>query len=674
MTTSVNSSVQGTALIFYPQHDWVNGGVLLKPEVITSRHLKPNECRKYFIENTNLDSIRDNGVGTLIAFSKRDTRSRQNKLWSLGVLIFLHPTETIIAPCNGIKSCLNPSSVDRYKISDCVIHFGSNYPNTDFSLIYLNALNNVNCCGDDGYIESDVDGPDVLFNASHLPSKILFSKYTNAKRKYKNIYRIADDFKNMPIMKNDKDKIDRLIVVQNEYLSEPGFAFPYPIGINNKHPTMMKFGFLNYKNAMSLISKGVLDTESYIQLLDDSSMYHKHLMVHNVSKSRLVIEEPTDHHPINHIHGYKSTILDCNRILHALWKECENVHINDWSSLQSMIKRTYGNFTYHRTKTKSLGLNVYMGKKNSEFVRPTPKMSVTASSLSEYYRKEWDPTYHPILYNMVRDLSDQAGEFQKRVDPVYHQFLVDSLEVKKKNQHKASTELKNNKTLKCCRKQIYMQKYTTRVKNAKRKKWLRDFAAISILTCGNSFLSGFTNMSHRDNDLITFNSCKAMHVTLKNLLKLYTKTKDYSFLSILHSLKSRFTKNKRFTTYTTCGYKVYSNIEKDKGTKHHHIFFIYNSLGLAIRLSCDKSYYHTFDASFGSHQTSVPVTETDTHICFGDKSLFILAWGNGKSDKRKWMEANGFEGEGRLHNRQITEFFNQLPNPQQTHMINMGWI
>ena len=133
-------------------------------------------------------------------------------------------------------------------------------------------------------------------------------------------------------------------------------------------------------------------------------------------------------------------------------------------------------------------------------------------------------------------------------------------------------------------------------------------------------------------------------------------------------------KNRRFSTYTTCGYKMYCANNIKKGMKHCHVYFIYNSLDLAVALNVEKSYYHTFDASFGSHQTSVPVMETDDYIYFNHDDLFVFAWGNGKSDQRIWMEENGYVGDGRLTTRKITDFFNQLPHPQQDHMINMGWI
>ena len=106
--------------------------------------------------------------------------------------------------------------------------------------------------------------------------------------------------------------------------------------------------------------------------------------------------------------------------------------------------------------------------------------------------------------------------------------------------------------------------------------------------------------------------------------------------------------------------------------KCHHVYFIYNSLGIAISLHNNDSYYHTFDASYHNHQTSVPFVESDTHVSFNDDSTFIFAWGSGKSDKRVWMEERGFQCEGRVTQRQITDFFNTLSVYDKADMINRG--
>ena len=82
---------------------------------------------------------------------------------------------------------------------------------------------------------------------------------------------------------------------------------------------------------------------------------------------------------------------------------------------------------------------------------------------------------------------------------------------------------------------------------------------------------------------------------------------------------------------------------------------------------------HIFDASYTNHQTSVPLVESETHMYFGHQFAFVFAWGNGKSEKRKWMEEQGFTCGGCVTNTLITDFFNRLSTEQQDYMTSKGW-
>ena len=426
--TSRSPSVQGTALIFHPKHDWVNGGVLLRPQTITSRNIKPKEVSHYFIENTNIDNIPRNGIGTLVAFSKLDTRPRDMKMWSLGVLIYLHNHKTIISPCTMIRFGCKDLTADRYNFSNSTIVFDSPLDNQNFQLIYLNALSGNNTCGDDGYIQSDVDGPDVLFQYDNMPSEIMKNQYTEAHKNNNQLYDISKPTQNpasnkkvctdlrstslIPLCLNT-DPVTRLVVLQKKLDKNPGFAFPYPCGLDDMKPKLVKFAFLTYKDSMNIISNKKMTIDNYVLELNKVAMYHDYLSVEYVDKSTLVIEES------NYVKSHNGH----HHHLHALWKKCDTISVNDWSSLKNLIRRTYKNCSFCRSKSKHFGLNVYMGKKNSSCVRPTPKMCQTSTIDSEYYRKQWDPTFHSLLYHMLQDLSYQANNFQKSVDPIYQTFL-----------------------------------------------------------------------------------------------------------------------------------------------------------------------------------------------------------------------------------------------------------
>ena len=93
----------------------------------------------------------------------------------------------------------------------------------------------------------------------------------------------------------------------------------------------------------------------------------------------------------------------------------------------------------------------------------------------------------------------------------------------------------------------------------------------------------------------------------------------------------------------------------------------------AVSIPTEESCYHTFDASYTNYQTSVPLVESQTHVYFCHKYAFVFAWGNGKSEKRKWMEEQGFTCGGRVTNTLITDFFNRLSSEQQDYMTSKGW-
>ena len=105
--------------------------------------------------------------------------------------------------------------------------------------------------------------------------------------------------------------------------------------------------------------------------------------------------------------------------MHAVWKKCPTVDIMDVATLKNLIRRTYGTFGVTRSKSDCFRVNVYVGKKNADYVRPSPRMSKLATLMSEYYRQHFNPTLHPIVYKMVNSLTTQALDFQKGVDPVY---------------------------------------------------------------------------------------------------------------------------------------------------------------------------------------------------------------------------------------------------------------
>ena len=157
-------------------------------------------------------------------------------------------------------------------------------------------------------------------------------------------------------------------------------------------------------------------------------------------------------------------------------------------------------------------------------------MSQSSIQKSEYYCEDFDPTLHPVIYKMVNLLASQANDFQKAVDPIYDHFLVQSI----------STNIQKSSS----------------TSSSKRYMGQRQFAGLSILTCGNSDVIGFSNAEHVDNDFITLYAGEKMLKVLQELWYEYNIDQNESILQVLLHLHHKYITKKRFSTYTTCGYKV----------------------------------------------------------------------------------------------------------------------
>ena len=133
-------------------------------------------------------------------------------------------------------------------------------------------------------------------------------------------------------------------------------------------------------------------------------------------------------------------------IMHGMWMPTETVDLLDEKALKYLLKSVYGKYGFQRSVSKCLGLNTYLGKRKASFVRPLPKMSQDAAMKSEYYRQEWNPTFHPIIYKLVNALTAQATRYQHLADPIYDKFLLEVLnsllEGKNERESKASQGLR----------------------------------------------------------------------------------------------------------------------------------------------------------------------------------------------------------------------------------------
>ena len=104
----------------------------------------------------------------------------------------------------------------------------------------------------------------------------------------------------------------------------------------------------------------------------------------------------------------------------------------------------------------------------------------------EYYRQSFDRIYHPIIYELIRELQVRAESFQIAVDPIYDKFLRDV--------HCTVTDDSNN-----CKKRKYDDE---KCMGHELKQKEKRFADIAIMTAGNNKVSGFSNISHEDEDFM----------------------------------------------------------------------------------------------------------------------------------------------------------------------------
>ena len=116
-------------------------------------------------------------VGVLVAYSNSLTTNTLKRPWNLGVLVYHSANTTLILPATTVRKGLCHTNYSKYGLCD----FEDNciqYTNIDsLKLHYLNCIHCKSKTGKDGFIESSVKGPDVLFNSYSFPTKNVFHRY-----------------------------------------------------------------------------------------------------------------------------------------------------------------------------------------------------------------------------------------------------------------------------------------------------------------------------------------------------------------------------------------------------------------------------------------------------------------------------------------------------------------
>ena len=392
-----------------------------------------------------------------------------------------------------------------------------------------------------------------------------------------------------------------------------GYAFPY-IDPSIKKTKTMKFALLKREDAQALIRLKELRWEQHNHMLRSYAIRNVKVKICRLDDNGLVLEEPDSFEDALNNAGDKKTkegkvLWERNGSCHGAWMKTDTIDICDWDMLQFVLHSVYKDFGFPRNVSDCFGLNVYTGKRGADYIRPSPKMSDAIISKTEYYRQEFNPTFHPLVYKMVNDLTVQATSFQKKLDPIYDRFLIESY------YHDLCSELDENE------KGTTDENHSLNKKVPRRKppKGNRRSCRLSILTGGNVETSGFANVGHKDGDLCDPDIQVAALEVITKICD-HRNCQNEMHKKIITYLKKIHSKCDNFHVYTTCGYKMLLKNKK----KTVFAFFYYNSLKVAVMIPED-SCYHSFFGSIGTHQTSFLVTFDGEIIRYNDNNLHILA-------------------------------------------------
>ena len=89
----------------------------------------------------------------LVEFQSSSINKTIITFWNLGILLFPHPRQTVI--------CKVKPSEPLLSISENVVIYDGNHHDNKLSIIYLNMIHG-DSCAIDGFIESKIDGLDVI--------------------------------------------------------------------------------------------------------------------------------------------------------------------------------------------------------------------------------------------------------------------------------------------------------------------------------------------------------------------------------------------------------------------------------------------------------------------------------------------------------------------------------
>ena len=133
-------------------------------------------------------NVPKHGLGCLVAYSTCYPNNIFKKLWYLGVLLFLSTDMIVIVPIMNINEKFPYDNFKRYGIHINKVQVRYFKKSDNIKLHYLNAIHDEMCLGLDGYLQSSVNGPDIVLQLPHLPTQSLYDCYKQTLNTHNNFY------------------------------------------------------------------------------------------------------------------------------------------------------------------------------------------------------------------------------------------------------------------------------------------------------------------------------------------------------------------------------------------------------------------------------------------------------------------------------------------------------
>ena len=335
-----------------------------------------------FINNTSISDLKKR-AGTIVAYSESYEKEDQEKNWYLGILLHQSWKKICIAPCHNIDTTQHINEYishgGKKLLNDCLVF----NPKNPLKIYFLNKIDNLSSIGNDGFIQSNVAGPDRIdiyknnFLSSELHAFIRSIEKTNPllyviKKSMNVLFKSCKKKKyfgsTIYIPRTSMKDHEFIKVTQNKINSYSGFAFPL---FNSKTKTIdcdreVSFAILSYQDAKHIIKQGKVKKDYYIKFLMEKNNHIIKVKVHNVKDKWLVIEDGNDETDTKKMDSHYVWERKGHQL--GIWKSIPTVDILNVNAIKYVLNKTYGNFGFERDRTKCFGLNIYTGKELFSFL------------------------------------------------------------------------------------------------------------------------------------------------------------------------------------------------------------------------------------------------------------------------------------------------------------------